>query len=125
MATYPAIEPTTREYGFGTFPLSEATTFSGSGVRFSHGDEPVGQPLTLGYQDLPEAQLAQLRAHYAGQGGGVVAFPLPAVVWQGHGATDDVASTTDRWIYAEPLKEDPIPGGLYNLAVTLRNVGAE
>jgi hypothetical protein len=125
MATYPAIEPTTREYDFGTFPMSEAKTFSGSGVRFNHGDEPTDQALTLGYEDLLEAQLAQLRAHYAGQGGGVVSFALPAVVWQGHGAIDDVALATDRWIYAEPLEEDPAPGGLYNLAVRLRNVGAE
>jgi hypothetical protein len=125
MALFPAIEPTEREYDFGVFPMSAVTSPTGGEVRFSHSDEAIGHGLTLKFAELPELQVAQVRGHYAGQDNGALSFPLPDIIWLGHGTQEDVTPSAHRWIYTAPPDETPVAGALYDLTVSLRNVGAE
>ena len=125
MAVFPAIEPTEREYDFGVFAMSASTSPTGGEVRFNHSDEAIGHGLTLKFSELPELQVAQVRAHYAGQDDGVLSFALPDISWLGHDTPEDVVPATHRWVYSAPPDETPVAGALYNLAVSLRNVGPE
>jgi hypothetical protein len=125
MAVFPAIEPTDREYDFGVFPMSAVSFTTGGEVRFSHSDEAIDHGLTLRFSELPESQVAQVRAHYAGQDDGVLSFALPDTIWLGHDTPEDVVPATHRWVYSAPPDETPVAGALYDLAVSLRNVGPE
>ena len=125
MALFPAIEPTEREYDFGAFPMSAVTSPTGGEVRFNHSEEAIGHNLTLKFLELPELQVAQVRGHYAGQGNGALSFPLPDIIWLGHSTPEDVVPATHRWVYTVPPDETPAAGALYNLTVSLRNVGPE
>lgn len=126
VAEFPAIEPTTRAWDFGTYAMSEAPAVGGGAIRFSHAADAVGMTLTLGFEGLADDDLQLIRDHYYGQQGGYLSFLLPAVIWLGHTSTTDVAPATDRWIYANPPDEgDALQGGFYDVTVTLRHVGPE
>jgi hypothetical protein len=124
-ADFPAIEPTERSWTFGSFGMSEAAAVGGGNVRFSHASEAVGQVLTLTFEELTAAEVEQIRDHHNDQQGGLLSFELPAIIWQGHASTTDVAEATDRWIYNAPPEEPTAPGGFATVTVELRCVGPE
>ena len=109
----------------GTYAMSETSAFGGGSMRFNHSSVNLGHSLELGFSDLAEADVATVRAHYYGQQGGYVSFLLPDVIWLGQTTTTDVVPSTNRWVYASPPEETAKPGAFYDLAVSLRNVGAE
>jgi hypothetical protein len=49
MATFPTLEPATRSYDFGLFPLTEEPSVSAGIVRFRHSVTQQNYQLTLGY----------------------------------------------------------------------------
>lgn len=123
MATFPAIEPTTRSYDFGDYAMSEANAFAGGSMRFLHADEPLGNGLTLDYQEISQADMDTIRTHYRTQEGGYLSFELPAIVWLGHPTNTTIAPATARWKYAAPLEEEHLQGKLYNVSIPLQYVG--
>ena len=123
MATFPELEPATRGYDFGQFPLTEEPSISAGTVRFSHGDEPQNYRLTLGYVNLTDAEADLIRQHYQGQGGGYLSFQLPAIIWRGHSFSGNVAAYLTRWRYVETPAEDHARGGYVNVTVELGSDG--
>jgi hypothetical protein len=107
----------------GDFSMSKAGSASGGKVRFNHGDEATGHDLALTFLDRSDAELAAIRDHYRGQGGGHVSFQLPAIIWQGHSTTSDVVPIEGRWKYAEPPEETHKSGGIHDVTVALQYVG--
>jgi hypothetical protein len=91
VATFPVLEPATRAYDFGMFPLTEEPSVSAGIVRFRHSVTPQNYQLTLGYVDLTDAEAALIREHFQGQGGGYRSFQLPAIIWAGHTFTGNIA----------------------------------
>lgn len=124
MATFPSLEPDNRSFDLGGYSLSTTSSISGTTVRFVHGDEITGHDLTLAFLDRSDDDLAAIREHYRGQDGGHVSFQLPAIIWQGHSTDSDVVPITGRWIYAGPPEETHKDGGIHDVAVALRYVGA-
>jgi hypothetical protein len=123
MAAFPELEPATRAYDFGQFPLTEEASISAGTVRFSHGDEPENYRLTLGYIDLTDAEADLIRQHYQGQGGGYRSFQLPSIIWRGHTFSGNVAPTNTRWRYIEAPEEEHRSAGYVNVTVTLGSDG--
>ena len=123
MATFPELEPATRGYDFGQFPLTEEPSISAGTVRFGHGDEPQNYRLTLGYIDLADAEADLIRQHYQGQGGGYLSFQLPAIIWRGHSFSGNVAPYLTSWRYVETPAEDHARGGYVNVIVELGSDG--
>jgi hypothetical protein len=120
MATFPAIEPLTRSYDFGEFPMAEETAWSSGRVRYLTGSEPLmvsGLLLTLEYTELTQAEALQILDHYAFQQGGSVDFLLPDVIWLGH--TTDITPSGTRWRYAERPEKNERRTGLVDMTVTL------
>ena len=123
MATFPAIEPNRRSYGFGTFPGVTEAVWPDVTVEFLTGDDPftiAGVPLTLTYLRRREAEIQLIRNHYAFQQGGTVDFTLPAIIWQGNSS---MPLSSARWRYTSPPQEDHKGTGLIDVTIELVSVG--
>ena len=123
MATFPALEPATRSYDFGLFPLSEEPSISAGIVRFRHGTTATNQELTLSYEYLSDSETTLIRNHFQEQGGGYRSFLLPAIIWAGHTSSTNLAPANMQWRYIEAPKEEHLRGGYVNLTVTLGSDG--
>jgi hypothetical protein len=123
MATFPELEPATRAYDFGLFPLTEQPSLSAGIVRFRHGTTSENYQLTLGYTALTDAEAALIREHYQGQGGGYRSFQLPPIIWKGHTFTGNVVPTNTRWRYIDAPEEEHRSAGYVNVTVTLGSDG--
>ena len=123
MATFPVLEPATRSYDFGLFPLTEEPSVSAGIVRFRHSVTQQNYQLTLGYVDLTDAEASLIREHYQSQGGGYRSFQLPATVWAGHTFSGNIVPYTTRWRYIETPEEEHRSAGYVNVTVTLGSDG--
>ena len=123
MATFPVLEPATRSYDFGLFPLTEEPSVSAGIVRFRHSVTQQNYQLTLGYQSLTDAEASLIREHYQSQGGGYRSFQLPATVWAGHTFSGNIVPYTTRWRYIETPEEEHRSAGYVNVTVTLGSDG--
>jgi hypothetical protein len=123
VATFPALEPATRSYDFGLFPLTEEPSISAGIVRFRHSVTPQNYQLTLGYTALTDAEASQIREHFQFQGGGYRSFQLPPIVWAGHTFSANVFPYVTRWRYVAAPTETHFSAGLVDLAVKLESDG--
>jgi hypothetical protein len=123
MATFPALEPATRAYNFGLFPLTEEPSISAGIVRFRHGNRPENYQLTIGYTALTDAEASQIREHFQFQGGGYRSFQLPPITWKGHTFSGNIVPYTTRWRYIEAPEEEHFSVGYVNVTVTLGSDG--
>ena len=118
MATFPAIEPSTRALTFGDYPQLTYQGVSGGNVRFLQGSSRVDQILSLGYQYLTEADATLILDHFSGQEGTLLAFDLPLAIWAGY-SSPPINSIDYEWRYARPF-EVAIPAPLrYNMTIEL------
>jgi len=123
MATFPELEPNTRSYDFGVFPLTEEPSLSAGIVRFRHSTTPQNYQLTLGYTAISDAQATLIRNHYQGQGGGYRSFPLPPIIWKGHTFSGNIAPYTMLWRYSETPEEEHLTVGRINVTIALVSDG--
>lgn len=123
MAIFPELEPATRSYDLGAFPLTEEPSFSAGPVRFRHATTPTDYRLTLEYAYLTDAQAAQIRSHFQGQGGTYRSFQLPSIIWKGHTFSGNVFPVGTRWRYAEAPEETHHEIGRYSIAISLVSDG--
>lgn len=123
MAAFPELEPATRAYDFGQFPLTDEPTASAGTIRFKHGETSENYKLTLGYSGLTDAQANLIRTHYQTQSGSYRSFQLPSVVWKGHTFTGNVVPYTASWHYIETPEEEHFSVGYVNVTVTLESDG--
>ena len=119
MAAFPELEPATRSYDFGLFPLTEQPSLSAGIVRFRHSVTPQNYQLTLGYTALTDAEAALIREHYQGQGGGYRSFQLPPIIWRGHTFSGNIVPTNTRWRYIDAPEEEHRSAGYVNVSVSL------
>jgi hypothetical protein len=123
MAQFPELEPATRSYDFGLFPLTEEPSISAGIVRFRHGTTATNHQLTLSYEYLTDAEATLIRSHFHEQGGGYRSFLLPPIIWRGHSFTGNVVPPNTRWRYIEAPEEEHLKGGYVNVTVTLGSDG--
>jgi hypothetical protein len=119
---FPPLEPLTRSYSFGVFPLTNESAFPGGGIRFLHGSVSSGHQLELGYQYLSETEAGYIRRHYRLNQGGYKSFVLSTEAWAGHTSMTDLVPTTTRWKYAAPPQETHRSAGLTDVTVSLVSV---
>ena len=123
MATFPELEPATRSYDFGLFPLTEEPSISAGIVRFRHSIAPQNYQLTLGYRSLTDAEATLIRNHYQGQAGSYRSFQLPPIIWTGHTFSGNVVPTNTRWRYITTPEEEHFSVGYVNVTVALGSDG--
>lgn len=122
MADFPALEPKTRAYTAGEFPITTERSFAGGTVRFRHGTVASGHVLKLGFENLTATEGALIRNHYRSQQGTYLAFALSAEVWLGHSSATDLVPATTLWRYNGPPEETHKPGGNMDVTVELVSV---
>ena len=123
MATYPALEPATRSYDLGAFPLTEQPSLSAGVVRFRHSVAATDYRLQLGYIYLSDAEATEIRTHFQSQGGTYRSFQLPSIIWKGHTFSGNVFPVGTRWRYADTPEETHQSGGLVNMTISLVSDG--
>ena len=121
MATFPAIKPNTRSISLGNYPQAEFVGGSGGSVRFLFNTKRGTQTLSFSYNSINEAELAAINDHYDGQQGGLIAFDLPAVLWEGYSAVP-ISVVDYQWRYAAPPDSEPNAPGRFGLTVELESV---
>jgi hypothetical protein len=119
---FPPLEPFTRRYSFGVFPLTNEAGFPGGGVRFLHGTVSSGHELELGYVYLSETEAGYIRRHYRLNEGGYKSFALSHKAWAGHSSMTDLVPSTTKWRYASPPQETHRKAGLIDVTVNLISV---
>jgi hypothetical protein len=122
MASFPAVRPSIRRYGFGLFPVTTETGFGGGSVRFLHADNRYGISLELGYEVITQSEAQQIRDHYRSRQGGALSFMLPNIIWAGHSNPDNIVALGTSWIYAAAPNETHRSGLLFDVTVRLLQV---
>ena len=117
MATFPTLEPASRQINFGDYPQLVYTGTSGATVRFLQGTDRVNQLLKLGFTYLSESDMYLILNHYNGQEGTLLTFDLPAIVWTGF--TTAPITAAYEWRYASEISIDQAAPLAYNVDVEL------
>jgi hypothetical protein len=117
MATFPSLEPASRQISFGDYPQLVYTGTSGATIRFLQGTDRVNQLLKLGFTYLSETQMYLILDHYNGQEGTLLPFTLPAQVWAGF--TTVPIGVEYEWRYASEISIDQAAPLTYNVDVEL------
>lgn len=132
MAAFPGdLIPSGRTFTPGVYPHSPHLVLNGSEVRVRHSTALVGQRLRLTFPLLTSAQVQTVRAHYAGQLGGFLAFSVPDAVLTGIATPGSVLTGGNLWVYAAPPAVTDVaidggsPGNLHQLEVDLASVPPE
>lgn len=106
MATFPALNPSTRTYVPGVQPSTAINTLNGDEMSVRHGNTANGYRLRLGFNLLTRSDHFDLLAHYALHGR-FVPFDLDATTLTGSGLT---FPSTYLWIYADTPETEEICG---------------
>lgn len=102
MSTFPALIPSARTYVPGNVPQVQQVALSGSTVAYRQGNRRVQQTLQLAFNNISEADLDLIKAHYLAQDGSYGIFFLSVEVWNGY-TTPPVPIVADyAWRYASP-----------------------
>ena len=102
MANFPSITPSSRLFITGDFPNSIQTSLSGVTTGFRRGNRRTEQILQLGFLNLTETQVNQLRTHFDGQSGSFEIFFLSSSVWSGYSNAPVALLSDVAWLYASP-----------------------
>ena len=121
MATFPALTPNSRSLDLGDYPQVVHVAVSGINLRFLQGSKRINQILTLGYSNITETDMQSIYTHYETQEGTLVAFDLPAAVWEGY-ASVPISAVDYNWRYAGTISVDTGSPLRYNVNVQLVSV---
>ena len=99
---FPALIPSARVYIPGDVPQQQQVTLAGFNSGYRQGNRRTGQTLQLAFNNISEADLNLIKAHYFDRQGSFDIFYLSVEVWNGY-ATPPVPILSDyAWRYAGP-----------------------
>jgi hypothetical protein len=121
---FPALQPTSRDFTPGNWPVKSYKSQSGAEVRILYGDTRTSMELTLGYDNISDAQAQQFLTHYDETKGTYNTFTINSstkVGWAGTAAAID-SGTINRWRYADPPQVTAVKPGRSSVRVSLLGV---
>lgn len=124
MTTFPSLIPSTRTFTPGIYPHTVFAGMSGKSNRVRNSNAMLQSQLRLSFQAITEAEMLSILAHYNGQQGSFLSFPLPSAVWSG-GTASDFELSGYGWIYREPPTVEDLMCGGHNVELTLETVPPE
>lgn len=122
--SFPSLEPTSRQFTPGNWPIKTFKAQSGAEVRILYGSRRTEAKLELGYDNLTDAESQQFLTHYDSVLGSFRTFSLPAAVragWKGTSAAIDAAPGT-AWRYEGEPQVTAVRPGLSSVRVSLMAV---
>jgi hypothetical protein len=99
---FPALIPSARTYVPGNVPQVQQVALSGSTVAYRQGNRRVEQTLQLAFNNISEADLDLIKAHYVAQDGTYGIFFLSGEVWNGYDSPPVPIVADYAWRYASP-----------------------
>jgi hypothetical protein len=121
---FPALRPTARDFKPGDWPIKSYNAQSGAEVRILYGDTRTRMELTLGYDNLTDAQAEQFLTHYDEAKGSYLTFNLNSTAkagWSGSAAAID-AGNINQWRYADAPQVTAVRPGRSSVRVNLVGV---
>jgi hypothetical protein len=121
---FPALQPTSRDFTPGNWPVKSYKSQSGAEVRILYGDTRTSMELTLGYDNISDAQAEQFLTHYDETKGTYNTFAINSSTkagWTGTAAAID-SGTINRWRYADPPQVTAVKPGRSSVRVSLMGV---
>lgn len=110
---FPTLKPTTRDFSPGDWPIKRFNSQSGAEVRILYGSQRTNAKLSLGYDNITDANAQSFLDDYAAQYGTLRTFDLPTEAqtgWSGSTSSIDAAPGT-KWRYeSEPQVRSVRPG---------------
>lgn len=125
MATFPALQPSTRTFTPGRHPHSEIPTLSGLQTRVRTSNVLLDQRLRLTFSALTEAEMLSIRSHYLGQQGRFLSFAIPNDLLSGTTTPSSFTPTAYSWVYADRPQVTDIGLQRYDVSVELSTVPPE
>ena len=121
---FPALQPTSRDFTPGNWPVKSYKSQSGAEVRILYGDTRTNMELTLGYDNISDAQAQQFLTHYDETKGTYNTFTINSSTkagWTGTTTAID-SGTVNRWRYADPPQVTAVKPGRSSVRVSLLGV---
>lgn len=121
---FPALQPTSRDFSAGNWPIKSYTAQSGAEIRILYGSKRTGMKIQLGYDNIADTQAQQFLTHYDEVFGTFETFTLPAEYasgWSGNRTAID-AVTGNRWRYDEEPQVSAVRPGKSSVRVSLIGV---
>ena len=133
MTTYPAIIPSSREFGPGKYPHTIFRAMSGEETSVRHSSAMIESPVELRYSVLDEAEMIEILDHYDLVKGGFLPFAVPTIVWSGNENANEFTLPGNAWRYARPPEVEEVfcgggtgnSGAGYIVTVTLESIPGE
>lgn len=119
--TFPTLAPTSREFSPGDWPIKSYNAQSGAEVRILYGNQRINAKLSLGYENIADANAQLFLDDYNDQFGTLRTFALPQEVrtgWTGAGTALD-APALSKWRYEGEPQVRAVRPGLSSVTVNL------
>jgi hypothetical protein len=110
---FPALPPTSREFSPGDWPVKRYNAQSGAEVRILYGNRRTNAKLSLGYDNVTDANAQLFLDDYTAQFGTLRTFTLPSATrtgWTGSASSIDAPPTTSWRYESEPQVRAVRPG---------------
>lgn len=121
---FPTLQPTSRSFSAGDYPVKTFKAQSGAEVRILYGSKRTGMTIDLSYDNISDSQADDFVAHYDEVQGQFLTFTLPASAqagWRGNTqAVDAVAG--NRWRYESAPAITSVRPGVSSVQVKLKGV---
>lgn len=127
MAFPTSLQPTSRGYSPGDYPVKTYNANNGAEVRILYGSSPFNMTLDLTYDNITDAEADQFLTHYYEVQGTYQTFEIPSTAstfagWTGGADSLNRASSGAIWRYSEPPQQRTIRPGVSTVSVRLVGV---
>jgi hypothetical protein len=122
---FPTLRPTSRNYQPGDWPVKTYTAMSGAEVRIRYGNQRSNAQLSLGYDNISDAQAETFLTHYNEVEGTFRTFAVPAAAstgWTGTATAFSPGSANAAYRYAGPPQITSVRPGRSSVSVELIGV---
>lgn len=97
---FPALIPSARVYIPGDVPQQQQVALSGANSGYRQGNRRIGQTLGLSFNNISEADLDLIKAHYLSVDGTFGIFYLSEEIWNGYAIPPIPLLSDYAWRYA-------------------------
>lgn len=127
MAFPTSIQPTSRGYSPGDYPVKTYNAINGAEVRILYGSTPYNMTLDLTYENITDSEADQFLTHYYEVQGTYQTFEIPSTAntfagWTGGADSLNRASSGAIWRYSEPPQQQTVRPGISTVNVRLVGV---
>lgn len=119
---FPTLEPTSREFAAGDYPVKTFKAQSGAEIRILYGSQRTNMSLNLSYDNISDAQAEQFLTHFDEMKGIYNTFlinNLTKAGWTGNKAAIGAENSGNRWRYASAPQVKAVRPGRSSVRVEL------